>query len=92
MLDDFDKVLSLDLLKKAAEQRKLLESEKAKAGTYNILSETGEQDEAVTALIQARYEAKKAKDYAKAARIRDALKEQGVEVTDIPGGAKWRRL
>ena len=92
VLDDFDKVLSLDLLKKAAEQRKLLESEKAKAGTYNILSETGEQDEAVTALIQARYEAKKAKDFAEADRIRDALKEQGVEVTDIPGGAKWRRL
>ena len=92
VLDDFDKVLSLDLLKKAAEQRKLLESEKAKAGTYNILSETGEQDEAVTALIQARYEAKKAKNFAEADRIRDALKEQGVEVTDIPGGAKWRRL
>lgn len=46
----------------------------------------------MTALIQARYEAKKAKNFAEADRIRDALKEQGVEVTDIPGGAKWRRL
>ena len=92
VLDDFDKVLSLDLLKKAAEQRKLMEAEKAKAGTYNIVSESAEEDAAVTALIQARYEAKKAKNFAEADRIRDELKAQGVEVTDIPGGAKWKRL
>ena len=40
----------------------------------------------------ARYEAKKAKNFAEADRIRDELKAMGVEVTDIPNGAKWRRV
>lgn len=38
-----------------------------------------------------RYEAKKAKNFAEADRIRDELKAAGVELTDIPGGAKWNR-
>ena len=92
VLDDFDKVLSLDLLKKAAEQRKLLEAEKAKTGAYNVVSESGEENAEVAALIQARYEAKKAKNFAEADRIRDELKAQGIELTDIPGGAKWKRI
>ena len=92
VLDDFDKVLSLDLLKKAAEQRKLLEAEKAKTGAYNVVSEFGEENAEVAALIQARYEAKKAKNFAEADRIRDELKAQGIELTDIPGGAKWKRI
>ena len=44
------------------------------------------------ALIEARYAAKKAKNFAEADRIRDELKAQGVEVTDIPGGASWKRI
>ena len=92
VLDDFDKVMSLDLLKKAAEQRKLLEAEKAKTGAYNVVSESGEENAEVAALIQARYEAKKAKNFAEADRIRDELKAQGIELTDIPGGAKWKRI
>ena len=92
VLDDFDKVLSLDLLKKAAEQRKLLEAEKAKTGAYNVVSEFGEENAEIAALIQARYEAKKAKNFAEADRIRDELKAQGIELTDIPGGAKWKRI
>ena len=92
VLDDFDKVLSLDLLKKAAEQRKLLEAEKAKTGAYNVVSEFGEENAEVAALIQARFEAKKAKNFAEADRIRDELKAQGIELTDIPGGAKWKRI
>ena len=92
VLDDFDKVLSLDLLKKAAEQRKLLEAEKAKTGAYNVVSESGEENAEVAALIQARFEAKKAKNFAEADRIRDELKAQGIELTDIPGGAKWKRI
>ena len=52
-------------------------------------------DEAVDALVLARYEAKKAKkakNFAEADRIRDELKAQGIEVTDIPGGATWKRI
>ena len=92
LLDDFDKVLSLDLLKKADEARKKAASAKASGGEYNIVSESGEQDAAVEAKIRARYEAKKAKNFAEADRIRDELKAEGIELTDIPGGAKWNRV
>ena len=92
LLDDFDKVLSLDLLKKADEARKKAASAKGSGGEYNIVSESGEQDAAVEAKIRARYEAKKAKNFAEADRIRDELKAQAIELTDIPGGAKWNRV
>ena len=36
--------------------------------------------------------AKKAKNFAEGDRIRDELKAQGIEVTDVPGGAKWKRV
>jgi len=42
--------------------------------------------------IQARLAAKKSKDYAEADRIRNALKEKGIELEDRPGGiTEWRR-
>ena len=56
------------------------------------MSETGETDAAVEAKIQARQDAKKAKNYAEADRIREELKAEGIEVTDIPHGAKWKRI
>ena len=37
-------------------------------------------------------DAKKAKNFAEADRIRDELKAAGIEVTDIPHGAKWKRI
>ena len=93
LLDDFDKVLSLDLIKKAEEVRKRAASAaKPTAGVYSILAEEGSEDAEVTAKIQARYEAKKAKNFAEADRIRDELKAQGIEITDIPGGARWKRI
>lgn len=93
MLGDFDKVLSLDLIKKADEVRKrAAAAAKPTAGVYSILAEDGSEDAEVTAKIQARYEAKKAKNFAEADRIRDELKAQGIEITDIPGGARWKRI
>lgn len=93
LLDDFDKVLSLDLIKKAEEVRKrAAAAAKPTAGVYSILAEDGSEDAEVTAKIQARYEAKKAKNFAEADRIRDELKAQGIEITDIPGGARWKRI
>ena len=45
------------------------------------------------ALVLPRYEAKKAKNFAEADRIRDELEEaQGMEITDVPGGAVWKRI
>ena len=91
ILYSFDQVLSLSLLEKAAKVRE--EQAKAQtaqaAGGYTI---TGEGDPAVDALVLARYEAKKAKNFAEADRIRDELKAQGIEITDVPGGATWKRI
>lgn len=39
-----------------------------------------------------RYEAKKAKNFAEADKIRDDLKAQGIEVADVRGGAVWKRI
>ncbi|MBQ9967168.1 MAG: cysteine--tRNA ligase [Oscillospiraceae bacterium] len=91
VLADFDKVLGLDLIEKAARKRRELEAA-PKAGQFTVISEAGEQDEAVEALILARQDAKKAKNFAEADRIRDELKAMGIEVTDIAGGAKWKRV
>jgi len=91
VLADFDTVLGLDLIAKADKKRKELAAA-PKAGSFTIISESGEADPAVEALIQARQDAKKAKNFAEADRIRDELKAQGIEVTDVAGGAKWKRI
>ena len=91
VLADFDRVLGLDLIEKAEKKRKELAAA-PKAGVFAIISESGEADADVEALIQARQDAKKAKNFAEADRIRDELKAQGIEVTDVPGGAKWKRM
>ena len=52
----------------------------------------GLDDEAIEGLIQQRLDARKAKNWAEADRIRDQLKEQGVVLEDGPGGTTWRRL
>ena len=91
MLADLDQVLSLSLLDKAAvvraEQAKV-KAAQAQAG-YTV---TGEGDPEIDALVKARGEAKKTKNFAEADRIRDELKARGIEVTDVPGGAVWKRV
>jgi cysteinyl-tRNA synthetase len=51
----------------------------------------GEGDERVDALVAARTQAKKDRDFAEADRIRDELKAQGILLEDGPGGTTWRR-
>ncbi|MBO7372791.1 MAG: cysteine--tRNA ligase, partial [Oscillospiraceae bacterium] len=63
----------------------------ASAG-FSIVSESGEDDPAVTEKIEARRAAKKAKDFALADRIRDELKASGIELTDVPNGVIWKRV
>ena len=91
LLGEFDQVLSLSLLERAAEKRKELAKAAATAtsGGYTV---TGEGDPEVDAKVLARAEAKKAKNFAEADRIRDELKAQGIEITDVPGGAVWKRI
>ena len=49
-------------------------------------------DPEIDAMVQARTDAKKAKNYAEADRIRDELKARGIEIIDTPQGAKWRKV
>lgn len=48
-------------------------------------------DEKVEAMIQARQEARKAKNFAEADRIRDELKAMGITLMDTPQGVKWAK-
>jgi cysteinyl-tRNA synthetase len=80
LLGEFDSVLSLGLLAAA---------EKARAPKQE---EPQEENAEIDAMLQARAEAKKAKNYAEADRIRDELKAQGIEIIDTPQGAKWKRI
>ena len=48
-------------------------------------------DSDVEALIQARAEARKAKNWAEADRIRDQLKDMKIILEDTPQGVKWHR-
>lgn len=75
LLSEFDKVLALDLLKKAAEERESL----------------GARDEKpeIDTLIARRTEAKKEKNWALADQIRDELKAKGIILKDSPQGTIW---
>ncbi len=78
---DFDTVLSLNLLQ-AAEKVKKQQAEEAAASA----------DPEVDALVAARTQAKKDKNFAEADRIRDELKAMGIEIIDTPQGTKWRKV
>ena len=80
-LADFDKVVSLNLISAAEALRKKQEAEEA-----------ANADPEIDALVAARTDAKKAKNFAEADRIRDQLKAMGVEIIDTPQGAKWRKV
>ncbi|MEE2658147.1 MAG: cysteine--tRNA ligase [Candidatus Latescibacterota bacterium] len=50
-----------------------------------------ELPEELRAMIEERQQARKAKDWETADRLRDALSEAGIEVEDTPEGPKWSR-
>lgn len=80
LLDEFDQVLSLDLLKAAAEVKKKAEEEAAK--------KLEGVDSEILALVEERTAAKKAKNFARADEIRDMLKERGITLKDTPQGVE----
>lgn len=51
----------------------------------------GLDEAAIDAMVTARTEAKKARNFAEADRIRDALKAEGIALDDSPQGTSWRR-
>lgn len=80
LLDEFDQVLSLDLLKAAAEVKKKAEEEAAK--------KLEGVDPEILALVEERTAAKKAKNFARADEIRDMLKKRGITLKDTPQGVE----
>lgn len=54
-------------------------------------AEGGLSAEDIEAMIAARIEARKAKDFAEADRLRDDLLARGITLEDGPGGTTWRR-
>ena len=97
-IDHIDSVLGLNLIDKAIEKREAdaagaAAAKAAKAAAeFAVIPEDGTEDPAVTARILERQNAKKERNYELADRIRAELKAEGIEITDIPGGAKWRRV
>ena len=91
-IEDFDRVLSLDLIKKSTEERERLSKQKvAASGDFTVIPES-DANTVVEMKIKERQEAKKAKDYTKADAIRNEIKEMGYEITDIPNGAKYKKI
>ena len=91
-LTDFDTVLGLNLTQKAAEKRKADADARAAATSAGGFTIQGEGDPAIDEQVKKRAEAKKAKNFAEADRIRAELKAQGIEITDVPGGAVWKHM
>ena len=85
LIEDFDRVLSLDLNAKA---KKLLEAETAEAEEKS--SDPFVQE--IEALLAERQQAKKEKNFARADEIRDGLKARGIIIEDTPTGAKWKQI
>lgn len=78
LIEEFDRVLSLELIFAAAALR-----ETAKAPQ--------EGDGEIDALVAARTAAKKARNFAEADRIRDQLKDMGIVLVDTKEGTTWHR-
>ena len=93
-IGEFDGVLGLRLAEKAEIKREAdrKAARAAASAAFAVIGEDGDDDPEITEALKARQTAKKAKNFQEADRIRDELKARGIEVTDIPNGAKWRRI
>ena len=80
LIKDFEQVLSLGLI----------EAAQAQTETTPDTGASDEEAQEIEALIAQRTEARKAKDWATADRIRDELNARGVVLEDTPQGIKWK--
>lgn len=102
LIQTMDGVLGLKLVENARLARQngaaavLYTGNSASAGT-NAGAATSNPHEGdaeaaeIDALLAERAEAKKAKDFARADKIRDDLKARGITIIDTPHGAEWTR-
>ena len=82
-----DKVLSLKVIENA-----FAELEKQTEISSKTDDHAGDPEAAeITALVEDRTAAKKAKDFAKADQIRNDLSARGITIIDTPNGAIWKR-
>ncbi len=82
LIEDFDRVLGLDIVRAAKEQlQKQRAADAAKASDPFVME--------IEELIRQRAEAKKAKDYALADSIRQTLLDKGVTLIDTAEGTKY---
>ena len=85
LIESFDKVLSLDLIKEAEKIKNAPKEEETE-------TELSEEDKPIQALVDERTAAKKAKNYARADEIRNQLKDMGIIIEDTAQGPKWKRV
>jgi len=90
-LDAFDKVLGLDLTKKAAAKREELKKQAAAAQKFAVVFDGCEVDKEVEALVEARIAAKKAKNFAEADALRDKVAAMGYVIVDTAQGPKVQK-
>ncbi len=79
VIENYDTVLSLDLIKIAKEQQKV--------ETPLVAPEL---DKEIKELIEERIKAKKEKDYARADNIRQTLAARGITLIDTPSGTQYK--
>ncbi len=97
-LADFDTVLSIGLLDRAAAVREKLDAEKRAAAAAQKAAEDAQAAAAaadpfvaeILSLIEARKTAKKEKNFAEADRIRAYLADRGVTLIDTPQGTTYK--
>ena len=100
----FDLAREINKSHDAREKQKLAHTLKHLAGVLGILQDDADaflqggradstlSEQAIETLIQQRLEAKQAKNWAEADKIRDQLKAQGIVLEDAPSGkTSWRR-
>ena len=86
----FDQVLQLDLIAKA-DRIRTGRDQAASAAPGGVAFEGCDPDDAVAALVRARAEAKKARNFAEADRLRAEIQAAGYTVTDTPAGPRVTR-
>ena len=89
LLGEFDQVLGLSLLEKAQQARESKPKAAANGGAAQTV--LGEGDPEIDALVLARQQARQAKNWAEADRIRDELAAMGITLVDTKEGVQWKR-